>query len=147
MFKKKNIIDFVYNVIKDEELEIIPIVKIVPMEDYVVGSNLISFSDSNTKLRVCQISLNKKYFYAYNKHFIKANLLHEIGHAIVSNKSTVDEEFYAHLWAINKANKMNLPLVIKNLIEIIDTWATFHWNITENRRYILAAKKFKKMFY
>lgn len=146
MFKKKNIIDFVYDVIKDEELEIIPIVKIVSMDYDVVGSNRISFSDSNPKLRLCQISLNKKYFYSFSKHFIKANILHEIGHAVVPCRSKVDGELYAHMWAIAKADKMNLKYVVKNLFMVLMTWESFEWSNPENRIYILAAKKFKKIF-
>ena len=145
MFLKKHVRDFLYDVIKDEEMEIYPFVKYVSMDDRVPCENKISFTkDKNVK--VCQLSLNRKYFgVKKDSNFLKAILLHEIGHAVICNKSKVDNEFYAQMWAIKKADDMGLPKVVSQLILMLLEWGEIEWGDLKGRRYLLACKKFKKL--
>lgn len=146
MFNKRKVIDFLYDVIKDEELEIYPFVKYVSMDGSVPCQNKISSVKDEPLLKVCELSLNRKFFSSnYSKHntnILKAMLLHEIGHVFFANKSKIDNELFAHLWAIEKANKMGLTKVVSELILIILEWGDIKWSYLEGRRYLLAYKKF-----
>lgn len=146
MFLKKNVIDFLYDVIKDEELEIYPFVKYVSMHPNIPCQNKISRVKDDKNVRVCQLSLNRKYFSSNDRDFLKALLLHEIGHSLFKFKSKTDNEYFAHLWAINKASTMKIPKVVNKLILLILEWEDMSWNDYKCRRYILASKKFQKLF-
>lgn len=146
MFQKNNVLDFLYEVIKGESMDIIPIVKYLSLDKGVVCQNKVFTSKKEKNLRVCSILLNRKYFGVVDRNFLKASLLHEIGHAMFRCRSKTDNEYYAHMWAIDKANKMGLSKVVLKLIVIILEWGDMDWNTFRNRRYILAYKKFKNLF-
>jgi hypothetical protein len=146
MFHKRNVIDFIWDVIKDEELEIFPFIKYESMDGRIPCQNKISQTKEDKNVRVCQISLNKKYFgVKKDSNFLKALLLHELGHAVICNDSKVDNEFYAHMWAIYKANKLGLPKVVKQLIIMILEWGDIEWSDLRGRRYRIAYKKFREL--
>jgi hypothetical protein len=146
MFRKKQVIDFLYKVIKDEELEIYPFIKYESLHINTICQNKISISKLEPNLRLCQIGLNRKYFCVVkDSTFLKASLLHEIGHAVFFINSKVDNEFYAHMWAIEKAEKMGMPKVVNQLIIMILEWGEIDWNDLQGRRYLLAYKKFKDL--
>lgn len=92
--------------------------------------------------------LNKEEFSDKNDYEDKmATLLHELGH--VGNdkiKSTVEDEYKAHVWAIEQAEKLGLDKVKQRLIYDIKAWSDFTWNEKRGqyRRYILANKKYIK---
>jgi hypothetical protein len=146
MFHKRQVIDFLWDIIQDETLEILPFVKYEKMDGRVPCANKISQTKDDTNVRVCQLSLNRKYFgVKKDSNFLKAIILHEIGHAIICNNSKVDNEFYAHIWAMSKANKMGLPGVVKQLIVMILEWGEIEWSDLRGRRYRMANKKFKEL--
>jgi len=146
MLRKKNVIDFLYNVIEDEAIEIYPFVKYESMDERIPCANKISHIQADSNVRICQLSLNRKYFgVKKDSNFLKAILLHEIGHAIMCNKSKIDNELFAHMWAIKKADSLKLDKVVQQLIIMILEWGECSYNDYKSRRYIMACRKFMKI--
>ena len=75
---------------------------------------------------------------------IKALLLHEIGHMCTYSKRKSEWECLAQLWAIQKAQELNLKVIKNFLITTLVGWKDFNWS-TSDRRYVLAYKEAKKL--
>ena len=143
MFRKKNIQTFLYNVIKDEEITIVPIIQFSKLEECIPCEIRIS-SIIDEDIVVCFILLNRIHFcYEKNTNLLKAYLLHEIGHCFNQTDGKCHNELVAHLWAFQKAEMMNLPRVIKMLEKTIENWGDISWNNYAFRRYIMAFKQWK----
>lgn len=145
---KKQIINFLYNVIKDEENRVLPIVRYTSELHENVPCEMRryrSFDKKNTDL-LCIIKLNKKWFLRKGTdNQLKAFLLHEIGHCFFEERRKYKNELYAQMWAIDKADEMKLPKVKKELIEMIKSWEDYNWGDYTFRRYIIASKKYKEI--
>lgn len=144
MFRKKNIQKFLYEVIKDEEIIIVPIVKFCKLEDCIPCEIRITSILDDEDMLICFILLNRIHFcYEKNTDLLKAYLLHEIGHCFNQSEGKSRNELVAHLWAFQKAEKMNLPKVIIMLEKIIENWGSISWQEYAFRRYIMAYKQWK----
>ena len=78
----------------------------------------------------------------YDNCWIKCTILHELGHIVVGIcKQKSKEEFLAHKWGIETADKYNLQHVKREMVDNLREWGEEKWNSTiYPRRYILAYK-------
>lgn len=144
MFRKQNIQSFLYNVIKDEDVTIIPIIKYTKLEECVPCEIRISSILDDSDMLICFILLNRIHFcYEKNSNLLKAYLLHEIGHCFHQTDGKSHNELVAHLWAFKKAEEMKLPKVIDMLEKTIENWGTISWKDYAFRRYIMAYRQWK----
>ena len=89
-------------------------------------------------------SLGSSYITRNKYRYLKATLLHEIGHAVTGRDrrgvSGTDLEIKAHLWGIDRANEMGMIAVAKEMIKIFEKWSWYGYN-SKFRRYVMANKK------
>ena len=144
---KKQVIDFLYNVIKDEENRVLPIIRYVSDLHKDCPCEMRRYrhlDDKNTDL-LCIIRLNRKWFLRKGcDNQLKGFLLHEIGHCFFEEKTKYRNELYAQMWAIDKADAMGLKRVRAELIGMILDWGDMSWGDYKMRRYIIASKQFKE---
>jgi len=98
--------------------------------------------NKDTILLSRSIFMNAGYLYQ------KSTLLHEIGHFVHRDiRQLSKKELYAELWAIKKANSMQLYDIKSYAIEFIKNWEIrFLWNKDKEwRKYIIASKMYNKM--
>ena len=147
MFRKKNIINFIYSIIKNENKEILPFIKFSSdIHPDIPCEICIKYNDTDDFI-ICFIYLNRKLFmYEKNSDLLKAYLLHEIGHCFATSKLKSDNELEAHLWAIKKSKSLQIPKVTNMLITIIKSWRDINYKEYQFRRYIIAAKKYLKTY-
>jgi len=142
---KKEVLNFVYEVIKDENLQIYPIVK-YKYKHISYPCEIILFKGKDKKnLLICNLILNRNVFNnKTNRNLLKAYILHEFGHCFFESKSKYKNELYAQTWAIYKARKMGIKFIERHLITIMKEWLEMNWQDFEFRRYITAAKEYFK---
>lgn len=145
---KTKIINFLYNVIKDEESRVLPIVRFTSELHQDVPCEMRryrSFDEKNTDL-LCVIKLNRKWFMKKGRdNLLKAFLLHEIGHCFFEERRKYKNELYAQMWAIDKAKDMSLPKVESELKNMIKEWGGLSWGDYKMRRYITASKQYERI--
>jgi len=107
---------------------------------------------SETEENMYLLELSRKVF-MYNKDqiYLRALLLHEIGHILVSPlkiKSTTIEEYAAHNLAINITKKRKYSKLHKELRAMLESWRIYTWNEDNGafRRYIQASKITRQHF-
>lgn len=78
------------------------------------------------------IELNKKIFmYSKDTTYLKALILHELGHIYVSEfkiKNPHIEEYSAHNFALKTALSHRLIKVHKELLLMLEEWEEYKWN-------------------
>jgi hypothetical protein len=81
------------------------------------------------------LELNRKIFlYDIDMTYLKATLLHELGHITTTHRKRSMEEYKAHQWAIRTAHRRRFTKIHKELIALKKSWKTFTWN-QENGHY------------
>lgn len=78
-----------------------------------------------------------------NDNEIRMLLLHEVGHFNTDHSiATSKSEYETQKWAINKAIELKMWNVAKDLINQIEDWNNYKWNVF--RPYVLCSKIAKK---
>lgn len=88
----------------------------------------------------------KNFLHCKNKVYLKAILVHELGHIVAFNSnikitSFSFDEYIANKWALQITKKKGFLKIHRELKSIIDSWKTYTWNQEGGvfRRYIKAA--------
>ena len=109
--------------------------------------------------QVCEVEKNvyllelsrKEFMYNKDQIYLKALLLHEIGHILINHlkiKSATIEEYTAHNLAINITKKRKYSKLHKELCAMFESWRIYTWNEDNGtyRRYIKASKITRRRF-
>jgi hypothetical protein len=111
---------------------------------------IIYFSDkkeaeaAKVDARFHEIFLNCHVMRRFNRVWVRAVILHELGHIFTKpGRSSARSEYMANMWGIHKAYQMALQKEAQMLKESFERWKDFEWN-SENRKYVLAHKMAKK---
>ncbi len=95
---------------------------------------------SRTKNR---LYINKKFWRSKSVTVQKSLLLHELGHTRFKHKRfpPVKEELIAQLWALHKAQELDMPKVENETLDQLCRWdCKENWNNKHDRRYALASR-------
>jgi hypothetical protein len=116
---------------------------IIYASDIVCEHGVAAVDDDNN------IYINKEYFNKYEDIEQRCVLLHEIGHLICEEvKSPAENEYRAHMVAIDLAKSMKLTKEVLVLDDAIRNWPNYTWNEDKGiwRSHIKAGRKYIKRY-
>jgi len=138
----KDTVKWIFSIYKDTDLEIIFISPMyacnvtkntVPTGRTIIPVDNNATEDDPSALILCKSLLRDEFK-------MKSVVLHELGH-IITNKKRGNKEYNATLWAINKAESLNLKEVSDFLKDDLMDWFFDDYDHKDNYTYLAAYRK------